>query len=136
MKGTIEKRKGPQGVVYRVRVELPPDPLTGERRRPSKTVSTRKEAERLLAEWVSEVNRGTVVEPTKITVAELLTRWLETVAAYKVRPTTLEDYRATIERHIIPAIGGIPAQRLTPDTVQSFYADLRTKGVGARTVQL
>ena len=51
MRGTIEKRTGPQGTVYRVRVELPADPVTGKRRRTSKTVTTRKEAQRLLAEW-------------------------------------------------------------------------------------
>jgi integrase len=49
---------------------------------------------------------------------------------------SLEDYRATNTKHIIPAIGHIPAQRLTPEATQSFYADLRDKGVGARTVQL
>src|SRR5687767_13494554 len=136
MKGTIERRKGPHGTAYRVRVELPADPVTGERRRASKTATTKKEAERLLAEWVTEINRGTVVEPTKVTVAELLNRWMNTVAAHNVRATTLEDYRATINKHIIPAIGGIPAQRLTPETVQSFYSGLRDKGVGPRTVQL
>ena len=53
MRGRIEKRTGPRGVAYRVRVELPPDPITGERRRASKTATSRREAERLLAEWVN-----------------------------------------------------------------------------------
>jgi integrase len=53
-----------------------------------------------------------------------------------VRPTTLEDYEATITNHIIPRLGSVKAQRLTADTVQAFYADLHDRGVGARTVQL
>jgi integrase len=91
MKGRIEKRTGPHGPAYRVRVELPPDPVTGQHKRASKTAETKREAKRILAEWVSEINRGTAIEPTKVTVAELLNRWLSTVAAHKVRPTTLED---------------------------------------------
>jgi integrase len=136
VKGFIEKRPGPQGSAYRVRVELPADPITGKRRTASKTARTRREAERVLAEWVADINRGSAVEPATVTVAELLTRWLTTVAAYRVRPTTLEDYQATIDNHIIPRIGGVKAQRLTASTVQAFYAELHEQGVGARTVQL
>jgi integrase len=136
MKGRIEKRTGPHGPAYRIRVELPPDPVTGERKRASKTVTTKREAERLLAEWVNEINCGTVVEPATVTVGELLHSWLRTVAAYRVRATTLEDYEATIENHIIPRLGSVKAQRLTADAVQAFYSDLREQGVGARTVQL
>jgi integrase len=136
MKGRIEKRTGPHGPAYRVRVELAPDPVTGKRKRASKTVATKREAERLLAEWVNEINRGTAVAPATVTVRDLLRRWLHTVAAHRVRPTTLEDYEATIENHIIPHLGNVTAQRLTADAVQSFYSDLRERGIGARTVQL
>ncbi|MDP9363206.1 MAG: site-specific integrase [Chloroflexota bacterium] len=136
MKGRIEKRNGPQGPAYRVRVELPPDPLTGERRRASKTFRTRKEAERALAEWVNDINRGTAVEPSRLTVGELVRRWLETVAAPRVRPTTLDGYRATVEKHIVPALGSFPAQRLSPSAVQDFYAAKLAEGLGARSVQM
>ena len=72
--------------------------------------------------------------------------WLDTVAKHRVRGTTLEDYRATIENHIIPALGGIAVQRLTPTQVQASYSAKRDEfasgtkgrntGNGAGTVQL
>lgn len=146
MAGSIDKCIGNGGTTYRVRVEYPPDPVTGKRRQRTKVVKTKREAEKELTRWTAEIDRGTAVDTTKQTVAEFLRHWLDTVAKHRVRPTTLEDYRATIENHIIPALGGIAVQRLTPAQVQAFYSAKRgefasgTKGPnagnGARTVQL
>jgi len=136
MKGSIQKRPGKRGVSYLVRVEHPADPATGERRQHAKTYRTRKEAEAALARWITEVERGTAVDASKLTVAELLRQWLTGVAQHKVRPTSLEDYRHTIETHVVPALGGVAAQRLTPAQVQAFYAAKLAGGTGPRTVQL
>jgi len=46
MRGTIDKRNGPQGVAYRVRVEWPADPMTGKRRARSETYLNKKQAEK------------------------------------------------------------------------------------------
>src|SRR5690349_1443291 len=70
MRGTIDKRQGTHGVSYRVRVELPPDPITGKRRPRAETFRTRKEAEKRLSEWLTEIERGTAVDGSKMTVAE------------------------------------------------------------------
>lgn len=47
-----------------------------------------------------------------------------------------EGYRAKIDNHLIPNIGGVQAQRLTAGAVQALYSKKREKGVGARTMQL
>jgi hypothetical protein len=72
MRGSIEKRTGPQGVAFRVRVEYPPDPITGKRRQPSETFKTKNEAETKLALWLAEIERGTAVDTTKMTLGEFL----------------------------------------------------------------
>lgn len=136
MKGSIRKRTGPQGTAYLVRVEYPPDPLTGKRRQRSKTFPTRKRAEAELARWLTEVYQGTALEPSKTTVALLLDRWLSDVAAHNVKPSTLEDYAATIRTHVVPALGGVIAQKLTVDQVQAFYTAKLRDGASPRTVQL
>lgn len=136
MKGSIQKRTGPQGIAYRVRVEYPPDPVSGRRRQRSESFPTKKEAERALARWVSEIDRGTAVDATKITVGELLTLWLESVARHNVRPTTYEDYEAAIRVHLVPELGSIKAKDLTASRVQAFYAAKLANGASPRTVQL
>src|SRR5205807_360624 len=41
----IQKITGPRGVSYLVRVEFPPDPVTGKRRQRSKAFGTKREAD-------------------------------------------------------------------------------------------
>lgn len=133
----IQKRVGSSGQPsYRVRVELPPDPVSGKRRQASESFRTRREAERRLSSWRVEIERGTAVLASTMTVADLLEQWLTTVAAHSVRETTLKGYRDTCRLHIVPAIGNIPVQRLTAARVQAFYAERLDAGVGPRTVQL
>jgi integrase len=121
-----------------VRVETPPEiyPTTGslKRRQPSKAFSTKKEANAALAKWFVEIERGTAVEPSKLTVAQLLDNWLTTVARDRVKPTTLEDYTSTIKKHILPSLGSTLVQRLTAGQVQALYATKRSSGTGSRTV--
>src|SRR5690242_10417240 len=114
MKGSIQKRIGKDGKPsYMVRIEMPGD-RPGQRNQRAKTFATKKEAESALAKWLVEIERGTAVEPSRLTVAELAKKWLDTVAAHKVKPTTLEDYDATLRVHVLPALGAIPIQKLTP----------------------
>jgi integrase len=136
MKGSIQKRIGKDGKPsYMVRIEMPGD-RPGQRNQRAKTFATKKEAESALAKWLVEIERGTAVEPSRLTVAELAKKWLDTVAAHKVKPTTLEDYDATLRVHVLPALGAIPIQKLTPAAVQQFYSDKLAAGASPRTVQL
>jgi integrase len=131
----IQKIIGPRGVSYLVRVEYPLDPITGKRRQRSKAFRTKKEAEKALAEWLVEIERGTAIDGAKMTVGEYLNHWLVTIARHRVRETTFAAYRTTIRTHIIPAIGSVPLQRLTPAAVQEFYAHMLASGHSAAVVQ-
>ena len=48
--------------------------------------------------------------------------------------STVGGYRNLIYQHILPGIGGISLTELTEDTVTSFYGDLRSQGLSARSV--
>jgi hypothetical protein len=73
MKGHIKKRKGKHGTSYLVRVDLGPDPITGKRRQPSKTFRTRKAEEVELARRLHEIERGTTLDGSRLTLGEYLT---------------------------------------------------------------
>jgi len=137
-RGSIQKRVSTANGItsYRARVEFPVDPTTGKRRQLSETFPTRKAAQSALATWLADIERGTAVDTSSMTVADFMQHWLGTVAAHKVRATTLADYRHTIEKHVIPALGAHKVQRLTPAMVQRAYADKLSAGIGGRTVQL
>ena len=63
-----------------------------------------------------------------------LTEWLHNYAHITVRPSTYISYEGYIYNHIIPVIGYLPIQKLTPPIVQKFYNDKflngRTDGKG------
>ncbi len=135
-RGSIRKHARDTGVRYEVVVDLGIDPISGKRRQRSKTFPTKKEATAALTAWLAEIDGGVAVDRSRQTVAEMLTYWLDTYARPNVRPGTFEMYQYTATHYIIPTLGAVPVQKLTPDRVQAFYSQLLKDGVGARTVQL
>lgn len=125
MRGSVQKKgKKWYAVVYDGI-----DPATGKYRRRWVQAGTRRaDAERLVAELVQRAHRGEPVATEKITLAEYLTgRWLP-VQRTRLRPSTFDSYRRTIDLHVIPALGCCPLDRLDPSDLDVFYADLLTNG--------
>ncbi len=106
---------------------------TGKRRQRSKSFSTRREAVAFVNAQQAAIDSGTAVEPSKLTVAELMRLWLD---ALDVRVTTREGYERLTRNHIVPRVGAVLVQQLAPATLQAMYNAMRTEGVGARTIQL
>src|SRR5215831_13778407 len=87
---------------------------------------TRKDAERELARLVAAVHNGTLVEPSKITVAEYLRAWLS--GAHGLAGKTVERYRQLVEQQIIPHLGALSLQALRPAHVADWHSKLLTSG--------
>src|SRR5215218_3730979 len=135
-RGNIRSRICKDGLTsFQVRVELPPNPVTGKRRSRAGTFRSEKEANKALTKWLSEVDEGTVVLPSKITMRNLCHRWLEDEAAHRLRPTTLAGYTLTVEKHIIPRLGSVPAQRLSAADILKWRTEL-LRDTSPRTTQL
>jgi len=131
MKGHIRKRGERSWAVV---LDIGRDPVTGKRQQKWHTVhGTKKDAERVLANLLADLNRGTYVEPTKISLSEYLEYWLDTVRA-KLSPKTQEGYSTNIKRHICPSLGRIPVGNLKPMHIQSLYTSLLELGLAPRTV--
>lgn len=63
------------------------------------------------------------VAPTKTTLGEFLTAWIE-IHARHIKPTTLDGYRKLIKNYLVPGIGSIKLQDLRPSHIEAFYSDL------------
>jgi integrase len=68
-------------------------------------------------------------------LSKFLTRWLEDCVRPRCRQRTHSLYRQQVETHIIPAIGDIPLDKLTPQIIQQqLIAGKLQEGLAPRTV--
>ncbi len=124
----VEERHHADGTKsYRLKVELPPDPITGKRQPRTGTFRTRKAAEKEAVAWVGQVDQGMAVRPSKLTVADVCAQWLA-VRAPDLKPRTMEHYENTLTAHVGTYIGQTPVQRVQPVTIDALYANLRDAG--------
>lgn len=82
---------------------------------------TREDAERFRIGKLHELGQGTYVDPSQLTVEQLLDEWLGNCEARKLSPSTLRGYRGVVDRYLVPAIGTVKVQRLTSGDVQRMY---------------
>jgi integrase len=134
--GSIRKHERDSGVRYEVVVDLGTDPVTGRRRQRSKSFKTKRAAQAAMATMLADIDKGTAVDRSRQTVAQMMQYWLDTYVRHRCAAKTVDDYERTIRVHIIPALGAIQAQKLTPDVLQKFYGDKLAAGCGPRTVEL
>lgn len=96
-RGTIRRHERDDGVRYEVVVDVGPDPATGKRRQRTRPFRTKREATAALNAWQSEIDAGSAIDRSTMSVAELMRYWLHDIAAHRVRPVTLEGYRHSID---------------------------------------
>ena len=142
-RGNIRQRSKVRKNSWTVQVYLGVDPVTGKKRYRSESVKGPKSlAQRRLTAILREVDTGTFVKPSGMTVGEYLEHWLREYVEGHVRSRTVVSYRRIVARYLIPGVGGIPLERLSNRQIQEMEsALLRSGGVGgkalsARTVSL
>jgi integrase len=67
-------------------------------------------------------------------VQQWLEHWLDTIAARKVRPSTLVRYRQLVRNQLGPGVGHHRLDRLQPEHVEKLYVDLEESGLSAASV--
>lgn len=125
MRGHVAKKGGRYyAVVYEGT-----DPATGrQRHRWHVGGATRKEAERVLTDLVKRQHDGDYRAPDRITFGTYLQdRWLPTKKA-QLRASTFDSYERNLALHVIPTLGEVPIQRLTPEDLDELYARLLASG--------
>lgn len=124
MRGTVIKR----GTTWSVVVDLGRDAAGQRVRRWHSGYRTRKEAERARVELLGRLDQGTYVAPTRLTLGRFLTdEWLPAKRS-TVKETTLASYELHVNKHLVPALGGLALVAATAPRLNTFYADLLSAG--------
>ncbi len=79
--------------------------------------------------------QGTFVTTGDQTLNIFLTSWLQDTIQHNVRPKTYIRYCQLITLHILPALGKIQLQKLSPQHLQKLYNTKRQEGYAPQTVQ-
>jgi integrase len=125
MRGHVRQRGKRWAIILDVK-----DEHGGRRRKWYSGFRTRKEAEIRCAALIAAMERGTYVEPTKLTVRQLLQDRLEQwTRSGRIGPKAAERYRQLIDGQIDPHIGGKPVQRLRVADIEVWHNVLRKSGL-------
>lgn len=118
--GSIRKR--PDGR-WEARYVVGHDPGTGKLIRRSIYGATQKEVRQKLTSVTAALDSGAYTEPTRLTVAQWLSLWLETYCV-GLKPMTLSSYESKIKARIAPYIGAVRLAELSNIHIQKFYNQL------------
>lgn len=119
----LDKRTG----LWVGRLELPPDP-GGKRRR---KVIRRKDKGALIRELNTlraQLEKAGDIPTDDMTVEQWFTYWMNRVAVKDRRPKTVESYRSVIDRWVVPVIGKVRLDKVTPSTIRRVFTAMEDAG--------
>lgn len=130
MKGTKDERSPG---VWRLRVFIGLDPVTGNPRQVSRTFrGTGREADTAMAKFLAEVASGKAAGGGSTTVGEFLDQWLEHIKPHR-SPTTIRGYRFKIAR-IKKRVGSVRLDKLTAQHLDRAYRAWLEEGLDPSSV--
>lgn len=107
----------------------------GTRIRKTRTFYEEEEARLSLLEFETKRLRGRLITPSRMTLEQWLDYWLDDIIQPNRAQTTYYCYRSIVKNHIVPALGTILLQALTPQRIQQYYTQtMRTKGLSSNSV--
>lgn len=89
---------------------------------------TEKEVAKKLKAITVQVETGTYIEPSKLTVKDWLERWLRDYKKGNIDQNTYESYEIHIKAHIIPEIGHYKLTQLRDFHLQALYREKLESG--------
>jgi len=93
----------------------------GRRRRKTVSHRTKEGAAKKLKALRSELDRAGDLPTSSPTLATWMETWLQRIAAPRLKPNTLTTYRGQVDRYIVPAIGKVRLDKLTPAHVRRLH---------------
>ncbi|HHW03365.1 MAG TPA: site-specific integrase [Thermoanaerobacterales bacterium] len=134
--GHLEKRYKSSWTIV---IDMGRDPVTGERKRIVKSVRLDKNdrknkqlAEKEMYKMIQELENGVYVEPSELTVGDIIEKWYEMHCLVNLEQTTCENYRYIIDAHLLPYFSNIPVQSLKPFHIQEYLAKKKTGSDGGK----
>lgn len=130
MRGHVRKR----GSTWAVVVDVGRDEHGRRHQKWHSGFRTKREAGEALTEILGQLSTGQYVAPSKLTVRLFLEdEWLPAIRG-RLRPLTFESYAGNVRNHIVPRLGSLRLQQLTPSMINSMYSELGST-LSPRTVR-
>jgi integrase len=85
---------------------------------------SKREAQEKLRKVQADYALGQLADPTNLTVEAWLLNWLCNTAKVKTSPTTYDRYEQLVRLHIIPHLGMLKLEKLSPLHVNNLFAKL------------
>jgi integrase len=108
---------------------------SGKRIRRTVSGETKKAVQDELDRLKNENREGTLLDPCKWTMGELLERWLEDDVRTRHRLTTLRRSRGVVKSHLRPHLGAVPLTKLKPSHIVGMLSSMERAGHSAATRQ-
>ena len=70
----------------------------------------------------------------KITLKDFMTAWLDNVVSSNVKPTSLQSYQSRFNKQILPHLGDVKVQELTPAMIDDWMRKLLQSGLAKNTL--
>jgi integrase len=128
---SVEKVERTSGAVWRVRWRDP------QGRPHSRVVGKKSDAEAMDVEVKRSKRLGgtALASNSRETLAEFAQLWWRRHAAPNLQRNTLKGYASLLDIHIIPRLGEVRLQALTPEMVGDLRADIADAGIGNPTIR-
>ena len=85
----------------------------------------------------TEMNKESAAIRDDLLLKDFLRKWLTTFKAHEVCSRTMELYYSAERLHIVPALGNLPINQVTPVKIQGLLYQLQAeKGLSQRTISL
>lgn len=127
---------GREGTVYDVNIKYK-TPEGSKATYEKRGFLTKKEALQHEADMKSKLQVPTFAASVKSlrkqSVKDYLEEWLESYVRVNLRPSTYDDYRRTIKNYIVPYIGHVPLNQLSPAMVDKMFQQILDKGLKPST---
>lgn len=124
----FRKYKGKNGDIWSFTVDVGRDPLTGKRKQITRRgFKTKKEAKEALDKLLDSLERSNNTITPDSTLEQYLEYWLENYAKPNLRVTTYDNRLVVINSRIIPALGHMKLNQITPQDVNRYYRELLKK---------
>jgi integrase len=95
---------------------------------------TKKEAEKALIETINAINKGSYIEPSKMTYQEYAKQWFGT-KKNSICSQSVKVYENCLRKRIIPKLGQYTLFRVSTILIQSFIDSLKEEGLSNSTIK-